>query len=333
MTPRTEAARKFLLVSLSLFLIAVPAIFPAKVPSDRLTPRYAGFADIDPSKTRACLVGDTQQTAFWEFWRERNNPERKLVLRAILSRDPAFVINLGDLTVWGSSAAHWREFDLNHRLFRERRIPYFPILGNHEFYGDNKTALANYFDRFPHLEGRHFYSFTWNRIAFILLDSKFGKMDGRERKAQSDWYFSELERFERDANIDFIIACCHEAPFTNNMVIEANLVAQTEFAEPFTRFSKTALFFSGHSHAYEKFMVREKLFIVSGGGGGPRHKLNIDPKTRRYDDLYPGGKIRFFNFCEIERTEAGLLVKVRRLKSDGMFDVADQFMIAKRPKS
>ncbi len=330
MHSRKRIFRKNPVAGLLFCLVLVSICLPGKTSSDRQTPRYAGFADIDPSKTRACLVGDTQRTAFWEFWRERNNPERKLVLRAILSRDPAFVINLGDLTVWGSSAAHWREFDLNHRLFRERRIPYFPILGNHEFYGDDQTALANFFDRFPYLEGRHYYSFTWNRIAFILLDSKFAKMNGRERKAQNDWYLNELKRFERDENIDFIIACCHEPPFTNSTVIEANLVAQTEFAEPFARFSKAALFFSGHSHAYEKFMLREKLFIVSGGGGGPRHKLDIDPKTRRYDDLYPGGKIRFFNFCEIERTEAGLLFKAHRLKSDGMFDIADQFTVAKR---
>jgi 3',5'-cyclic AMP phosphodiesterase CpdA len=314
-----------------LFCLVLASVWlPGKTSSGRETPRYAGFADIDPAKNRVCLVGDTQRTTLWEFWRERNNQERKLVLGAILDRDPAFVINLGDLTAYGSSAAHWREFDLNHRLFRERRIPYLPILGNHEFYGQNQKALANFFNRFPYLEGRHFYSFAWNRIAFILLDSKFGKMNGRERKVQSDWYLNELERFERDENIDFIIACCHEAPFTNNTVIKANLVAQTEFAEPFARFSKAALFFSGHSHAYEKFMVRKKLFIDSGGGGGPRHKLDIDPKTRRYDDLYPGGKIRFFNFCEIERTEAGLLVKVHRLKSDGTFDIADQFTVAKR---
>ena len=81
--------------------------------------------------------------------RERNDRERKLIIDEITKRKPAFVIHLGDLTARGSSKKHWQQFDDFHKGFREERIPCFPVLGNHELYGADKSALETYFKRFP----------------------------------------------------------------------------------------------------------------------------------------------------------------------------------------
>jgi 3',5'-cyclic AMP phosphodiesterase CpdA len=123
-------------------------------------PSYAGFADIQATKNCFMIVGDTQRTSEWEFWRERNDRERKLIVDEITRREPAFVIHLGDLTTRGSSEKRWQEFDEMHKEFRKKKIPYFPILGNHELYGNDRKALQNYFERFPHLHRRRWYSFT-----------------------------------------------------------------------------------------------------------------------------------------------------------------------------
>ena len=69
-------------------------------------PTYAGFSEIDPAKNHFIVVGDTQATSQWEFWRERNDQERKLILDEFARREPAFVIHLGDLTTRGSSKKH-----------------------------------------------------------------------------------------------------------------------------------------------------------------------------------------------------------------------------------
>jgi len=113
---------------------------------------YAGFPQIDPTKNDVILVGDTQSTSHWEFSRERNDRERRVIIDEITKREPAFVIHLGDLTTRGSSEKHWQQFDDMHKEFRKMKIPYFPILGNHEFYGNDKKALQNYYGRFPHLD-------------------------------------------------------------------------------------------------------------------------------------------------------------------------------------
>lgn len=293
------------------------------------TPSYAGFREIDPARRHFIVVGDTQATSHWEFWRERNDWQRKRIIDEIARREPAFVVHLGDLTTRGSSDKHWREHDEFRMTFREKRIPYFPILGNHEFYGNDKKALDSYFGRFAYLERRRWYSFVWKNVGLILLDSNFSTLNAEQRQEQERWYRSELERFDRNGGIDYILVFCHEPPFTNSRVVGPSEKSKFYFADPFLRFGKALLFFSGHSHTYERFEVEGKFFIVSGGGGGPRHKVSINPMKRAYTDLYPGPELRFFHFCEIEIGEMALHFRVVRLEADGTFTVTDPLTLPK----
>jgi hypothetical protein len=299
---------------------------PANAKSQE-TPIYAGFSEIDPARNHFILIGDTQTTSHWEFWRERNDKERKLILEEISKRQPAFVVHLGDLTVRGSSKKHWEEFDALHRAWREKKIPCLPILGNHEFYGNDQRALDYYFRRFPYLERRRWYSFIWKGIGLILVDSNFSTLTPEENDRQKRWYVSELERFEKNENIDSVIICCHEPPFTNSRVVGPNKQVEGSFVDPFIRFGKTSFFFSGHAHTYERFQLGGKSFIVSGGGGGPRHKVYNDPSRRRYKDLFHGPELRFFHACEIERSDKTLTFSVLRLEPDGTFSVIDPVIV------
>jgi 3',5'-cyclic AMP phosphodiesterase CpdA len=295
--------------------------------NDSDVPSYAGFSGIDITKPYFIIVGDTQSTSHWEFWRERNDKARKQLTDEIVVREPAFVINLGDLTTRGSSKKHWQNFDALHKTVLEKRIPYFPILGNHEYYGNKETALRNFFDRFPHLQQRHWYSFTWKNVAFIMLDSNFSSLSENHVNEQNQWYLGELERYEHDQTISCVIVCCHEAPFTNSRVVAPSKKSKLYFAEPFLKFKKASLFFTGHAHTYEHFQIGGKTFIVSGGGGGPRHKVTTATRQRRYDDRYDGGELRFMHFCQIEQRDKSLLFRVFRLEKDGTFSETDSLAI------
>jgi hypothetical protein len=192
-------------------------------------------------------------------------------------------------------------------------------------YGNDTKALENYFRRFPHLDEKRWYSFSWKNLALILVDSNFPTLTEEESRRQVDWYLAELERFERDSNIGHVIVSSHEPPFTNSRVVGPNKKVEKQFAEPFLRSRKTRFFFSGHSHAYERFSFQDRVFIVSGGGGGPRHKVSIDPRKRSFNDLFSGLELRFFHFCEIEADGKRLVFRVYRLESDGTFNVAETF--------
>jgi predicted phosphodiesterase len=293
------------------------------------TPSYAGFAEIQATKKYFIIVGDTQRTSHWELWRERNDRERKLIVDEITKREPAFVVHLGDLTTRGSLEKHWQEFDDMHKELRKKKIPYFPTLGNHEFYGNDEKALQNYFEHFPYLDKRRWYGFIWKNVGLTLVDSNFSSLTKEQIESQSQWYLNELEKLKKMAGIDYIIVCSHEPPFTNSRVVDPNEKVKVYFADPFLGCQKAGLFFSGHSHSYERFQMDGKFFIVSGGGGGPRHKVITDPLKQRKQDLFPGPEIRFFHFCEIESRNDALVFKVLRLESDGSFATIDPLTISK----
>ena len=141
--------------------------------------------------------------------------------------------------------------------------------------------------------------------------------------------FERAEKFEKNTKIDFIIVCCHEPPFTNSRVIRPSEKLRVYLADPFLRFQKARLFFSGHSHSYERFQMDGKFFIVSGGGGGPKHKVTIDPRKQRYQDLFSGPEIRFFHFCEIENRSDTLVFKIVRLESNGSFVAVDPLLVGR----
>ena len=163
----------------------------------------------------------------------------------------------------------------------------------------------------------------------VVVDSNFSTLTKERIKEQSQWYMDELEKIEKNAEIDFIIVCCHQPPFTNSRVVRPSKEVKVNFADPFLQFQKTRLFFSGHSHSYERFQMKGKFFITSGGGGGPRHKVIIDPRKQRYQDLFSGPELRFFHFCQIENHQDTLVFRVVRLESDETFTDIDPFIIPK----
>ena len=103
------------------------------------------------------VVGDTQRTSGWEFWREQNDEFRKMLFPGIVKEKPDAIVILGDLVFSGFSLWHWQEFDQNTHCVRTSQITIYPLLGNHQYYGNNQKALQNYFQRFPYLENRRWY--------------------------------------------------------------------------------------------------------------------------------------------------------------------------------
>lgn len=285
-----------------------------------------GFDHIDETKDKFIVISDTQHKGTLEFWREKNISKTRKLLLEIAERNPAFVAILGDLTTNGSSEKNWELFEDDYIPILDKQIPCFPVLGNHDYWGNNKKAIRNFFKRFPFMK-KTWYSFTFKRIGFIMLNSNFKDLSKEEIQDQNQWFSNQMETFNNNGEIDFIIACCHHAPYTNSLVIEPSVEVRKNFAIPFQKYEKASLFLTGHCHSYEKFREGGKLFIVTGGGGGPRQKLQVDKKKRQFNDLFEGPAIRFFHFCEIESHEKGITLKVWKLKEDETFTIADQIEI------
>lgn len=306
-----------------LFFILVPC----KTSSAATINPFCGFEALDPANNTIVFIGDTQGTSLLEFWREDNKKKTPLLIKEIVSREPACIINLGDLVFCGTSKKQWKLFDEAHKPLLTNKIPYFCLPGNHEYWCNPEKTFENYFSRFSHLNNRKWYSFKFYKIGFLLLDSNFSKLTPKEKRNQMDWYNDELSRLNVDPEINYIIACCHHPPFTNSKVVKPEEKALKGFLKPFFKLKKTIAFLSGHCHSYEKFKKRGKYFIVSGGGGGPRQELETDKKKRQYKDLFDGHPIRFLNFCQMTIEPDQIFIQIVKLTDDGRFEVADEFFI------
>ena len=86
---------------------------------------------------------------------------------------------------------------------------------------------------------------------------------------------------------------------------------------PFFRARKTLALLSGHVHGYERFEVRGKAFIVSGGGGGPRVSYLTGPDAP-YQPAYvtSDGRPRAFHYIVIEVLGDALRFDVKCLELD-----------------
>ena len=274
------------------------------------------------------VVGDTQRTSFWEFWREQNDGARAAVLQELAAENPAFVIHLGDLVFQGSSRSQWRQFDRWAAALRDRGIPMFPILGNHEFYGPDKRALQNCFARFPHLAERRWTAFRFRSVGIILLDSNFKDMEAAQRDEQRQWYRKQITEYQGDPEITLILVACHHPPYTNSTVVSDDKRVQEDFVGAFMATPKAGLFLSGHCHSYEHLVMDGKHFIVCGGGGGPRHRLRNGAADMRHVDMYKEETPRRFHFCRVWPLADG--VRVQMVCLDGgltQWSLGEEFVV------
>lgn len=275
------------------------------------------------------IIGDTQHKSFLEYFlfRENNVNETKLLLKEIAMEEPKIILHLGDITSFGSSENQWENYDEDSKPIQDKNIQVYPVFGNHDYYGDNEICYTNFYNHFPQIKNKKWYSFIKFGTSFIMLNSNFSELTDDEIKEQNKWYRNQLDSLDKDTEVNFIIVCTHHPPYTNSTVVNPDEEVKKYFAKPFQKCKKGTIFFSGHCHTYERFIEEGKYFIVSGGGGGPRQKLNTDKKTRLYNDLFEGPAIRFFHFCELDIKNDSMQFKVKKLNDDNSFSIAEELVI------
>lgn len=299
--------------------------------------------NIYSDRSHICIIGDTQHISFWEslfwdYWGENNAEKTKILFDEIASENPAFLIHLGDITFNGSNKNQWFKFKHDSKAIRDKQILIYPIMGNHEYFGNNEKAIQNYFNEFPYLANKKsengnvsrkflWYSLIFNKVAFVMLNSNFDELSDIEADEQLKWYKYSLLNFEKNDSILSIIVCSHHPPFTNSRIVSPSEIIQSDYLPHFEKIKKASFFFSGHCHSYEKFERKGKFFIVSGGGGGPRQKLNIDKSEREYNDKFDGPEIRPLHFCELKIESKGINLTVIELKNNLRFSVMDTVFV------
>ncbi len=280
---------------------------------------YQLNAQQDTGQTRGlseiAFASDTQAPIWVESIFLDNNHNRKataLVFADIIKRKPNALFILGDIVSMGHNHRTWRAIDKYVDSTRQKGIPVYALLGNHELMQRPKEGEANFQKRFPeHI--RTGYCRTVDSIAIVLLNSNFSTLTKADIAKQHKWLHDTLAAIDSNAAIRAVIVTCHHPPYSNSRLVGSSVAVQQQFVKPFLQSTKSQLFITGHSHAFEYFQMEGKDFLIIGGGGGLHHPLRKGEKTLK--DVSKTYK-PMFHYITIRIDDNKLYVISHQLKPD-----------------
>ncbi len=236
---------------------------------------------------------------------------RQTLIQAIADARPAFLSIGGDIAYKGSSANDWQIWDKETAVWRENKIPIYPALGNHDLYGDEKVALANYFQRFPDLQNNRYYSVRAANTLLLMLDSSLDETSG----PQGQWVAHELDTLPAD--VDFVCLVLHHPPYTDSSDQifggghsarhpEQAMAQMLEERQARTRARFVVI--AGHVHNYERHEHGGVTYFVTGGGGAHPYLIRRKPG----DPLL--GKDVNYHYLLVEVDRGKMKVTMNRLE-------------------
>jgi 3',5'-cyclic AMP phosphodiesterase CpdA len=259
-----------------------------------------------------------------------NPPVRRALVHAIAETNPAFICFTGDIVYNGNDSNDWKVWDAETSIWREKKIPIYPALGNHDLRGNEGNALGNFFQRFPDLNRNRYYSLRAANVLILVLDSSLNEIAG----PQGVWLAGKLDHIPADVNFVFIVD--HHPPYTsssNGIKLDTGhsarsreqalaIVLETRQAHA----SYRIVVFSGHVHNYERHEHGGVAYFVTGGGGAHAY-----PVGRAPNDPFQSMEINY-HYLLVEDSGPQIKVTMNRLQlgADGkeVWTTPDQVQIS-----
>jgi Icc-related predicted phosphoesterase len=236
---------------------------------------------------------------------------RQTLVQAIAQTSPAFVSFGGDIVYNGYDSNDWKVWDSETAVWRDKKIPVYPALGNHDLHGDEKVALANYFQRFPDLKNSRYYSVRAANTLMLVLDSSLDETSG----LQGQWLAEKLDRLPGD--VDFVFLVLHHPPYTSSSDAkmfggghsarspEGELAKMLEARQHNLR--ARIVVFSGHVHNYERHEHGGVTYFVTGGAGAHAY-----PIERAKDDPFQSKEVNY-HYLQVDVDRGSLKIAMHRL--------------------
>ncbi|MGD1097195.1 MAG: metallophosphoesterase [Bryobacteraceae bacterium] len=286
--------RLTLLFPATLVALFAQAPTAASLPTDRLLSESGPTFRIDasqlPNPMTVIAYGDQRFTDPANT-RQTNPRIRQWLVNQIAKEHPAAVIMNGDVPLAGNVANDYAVFQAETKPWRDLHFHVFPTLGNHEFVGDPKRDLENWWDAFPEMRNRRWYSAQLgSRIYLLALDSDTSLLPGSD---QARWIAKQIDGLP--SSIDIVILTLHHPPVADiQQHIEVdhnprpNEIALRDYLSKAAQTSHASFLVSaGHIHNYERAVVEGVTYLVSGGGGAPPYFVERTPQDLYQSILFP----------------------------------------------
>jgi acid phosphatase type 7 len=198
------------------------------------------------------VYGDSQEQYPWFTQMDRHKLVADYIAR---EEDISFVVHLGDFTYDADDIPGWDHFfEAGREMLANNTI--YPVKGNHE----NNSPLYNEIFAMP-----EYYSFRSDQARFYVLDTN----SQADFDAQERWLQDEI-RSASKWNFVFY----HHPAYSSDSRNYGGWELSREYWEDILVDSGVSAVFSGHVHAYERYLVRGLNYFVVGSGGGTLADLN-----------------------------------------------------------
>ncbi len=187
---------------------------------------------------------------------------------------PNFLLLPGDLVSTGGVKSQWvNEFFASMEPLVSR-VPFFPVLGNHE------QNASNYYNYASLPEPEYYYTFSYGNAQFFMVDTN-KKCDPKSE--QYLWLDKELAQ----SSAQWKFVCHHHPPYSSDENDYGDLWSNNKSSRGDLNARHMSMLYdkhqvdvvwNGHIHSYERTWrikngrpVEEggPIYMVTGGGGGP----------------------------------------------------------------
>lgn len=286
------------MTTVALFFVAVLAaaqtnskpkqLNSASLTSDKLLSEPGPTFRVDdsslPSPLTVITYGDQRFTDLSNL--KSTNPRVRLwLVKQIAAEKPGAVVLNGDVPLAGGVENDYEVYQGETQAWRDAHLNVYQVLGNHEFHGEPAQCLQNWWNAFPALRNRRWYSVQLGSRAYIIaLDSDTDLTPGSD---QARWLDGQIRNLPK--SVDLVIISMHHPPvadiqtrFEVNHNPRPNEIALRDYLTGTAPKCRARIIVSaGHIHNYERHIVGDVTYLVSGGGGATPYIVERTP-----DDLY-----------------------------------------------
>jgi 3',5'-cyclic AMP phosphodiesterase CpdA len=226
----------------------------------------------DASQTfRAAVYGDSRTQ--YKVHRE--------VVKSIIKNEPDILLHTGDFVEHGKNYRNWEKEFFHPAGDLLASVPLFPVIGNHEYNGEEKMW---YYEFFSPPGNEQWYAFTYGCARFVILDSNFRFTPKSE---QYSWLVEEFQSqgFNKSK---WQIVLLHHPPYTSGSH-RGDEVPTADYLVPLFEEHGVDMVFSGHNHHYERSFKDGIYYIVTAGGGAYLYNftnLNLNPYSQVRNKIY-----------------------------------------------